>query len=135
MDEKEDFVALSELVFERTRTRLIEPTDKEYLWEPAPSCWSLQVREDGTATADWEANPETPPYTTIASPYTSIAWRLCHLIDCYGSVRNELWLRGAFDDAGRSRSAPQASAAAALVALDIAHEWWAGLLASIHRQS
>ena len=124
MGEKEDLVALSEHVFERTRTRLIGLTDEEYFWEPAPSCWSLRVGEDGTTAADWEANPATPPFTTIA-------WRLCHLIDCYGGVRNELWLRGAFDDAGRSRSTPQPSAAAALVALDIAYGWWAALFASL----
>jgi uncharacterized damage-inducible protein DinB len=124
MSEKDDLIALSGHVFERTRSRLAGLTDAEYFWEPAPHCWSLRVRDDGTTTADWEPNPKSSPFTTIA-------WRLCHLIDCYGGVRNELWLRGTYDDAGRSRSAPQPNAAAARVALDVAHGWWSALLAAL----
>ncbi len=124
MGEKDDLIGLSDHVFERSWRRLVGLTDEEYFWEPIASCWSLRVDSNGTVTVDWEPAPATPPFTTIA-------WRLCHLIDCYGGVRNERWLRGTHDDAGRSRSAPQPNAAAALVALDIAHGWWIALLASL----
>jgi len=55
------------------RPRLEGLTDTEYLWEPAPECWSVRPQPDGTATIDW-AYPEPGP-----PPLTTIAWRICHL--------------------------------------------------------
>jgi hypothetical protein len=55
------------------RPRLSGLSDEEYLWEPAPGCWSVRVRPDGTTVPDWEfPAPEPPPLTTIA-------WRLAHI--------------------------------------------------------
>ena len=48
-------------------------TDAEYLWEPVDGCWSVRPAEDGTFTLDWERPEPTPP------PFTTIAWRLCHI--------------------------------------------------------
>lgn len=65
------------------RPRLAGLTDEEYLWEPAPGCWSVRPR--GTGTAPVQAGggdvviefavpePEPPPLTTIA-------WRIGHLV-------------------------------------------------------
>jgi len=64
------------------RARLEGLTDEEYLWEPAPGCWSIRrTGETNTATAhgagEWvldftRPEPQPPPFTTIA-------WRLGHL--------------------------------------------------------
>jgi hypothetical protein len=60
------------------RPRLEGLTDDEYLWEPAPWCWS--VRRDGAdrfvVEGQWYGGMRhevSPP------PFTTIAWRLCHL--------------------------------------------------------
>jgi hypothetical protein len=61
-------------------------TDDEYLWDPAPSCWSIRRRSIGpgphaTALAgagEWgrdTAGPSAP----WPPPITTIAWRLGHL--------------------------------------------------------
>jgi hypothetical protein len=44
-------------------------TDEQYRWEPVPGCWT--VRPSGEIDWAWPA-PDPPPFTTIA-------WRLCHL--------------------------------------------------------
>jgi hypothetical protein len=64
------------------RPRLDGLTDAEYLWEPAPGCWSVRPRAEATSehaagaggvVIDWAfPAPEPPPLTTIA-------WRLGHL--------------------------------------------------------
>src|SRR6185436_2248593 len=60
------------------RPRLDGLTDDEYLWEPVPGCWT--VRHDGTVDFDYPT-PEPPPFTTIA-------WRLAHIIVGVLAVRN-----------------------------------------------
>jgi hypothetical protein len=68
---------------EHLRPGLDGLTDDEYLWEPAPGCWSLRPRADartpmaaggGDVVADF-AFPEPDP-----APVTTIAWRMGHLI-------------------------------------------------------
>ncbi len=57
--------------------RLSGLSDDEYFWEPVPGCWTVTSVSDGwTAGNDPEADP--PPFTTIA-------WRLWHLWDCFES--------------------------------------------------
>ncbi|MEM9565660.1 MAG: DinB family protein [Actinomycetota bacterium] len=52
-------------------------TDGEYWWEPVPGCWTVTPTDDGwTAANDPEADP---------APFTTIAWRLWHLWDCFES--------------------------------------------------
>src|SRR5688500_4963295 len=55
------------------RPRLDGLTDEEYLWEPVPGCWSVRRQDDGTVQVDWAAPAPDPP------PFTTIAWRICHL--------------------------------------------------------
>lgn len=79
-------VSQYEVSYEMFRSRLEGLTDEEYFWEPAKNCWNLRRRNEVTTlsfqgTGEWvvEYNvpePEPPPVTTIA-------WRLCHLIDNY----------------------------------------------------
>lgn len=57
--------------------RLTGLSDEEYLWEPVPECWSVTPDDDGwTASNDPEADP---------APFTTIAWRMWHLWDCFES--------------------------------------------------
>ncbi|HXM59075.1 MAG TPA: DinB family protein [Candidatus Dormibacteraeota bacterium] len=55
------------------RPRFAGLTDEEFLWEPAPGCWSVRAGPDGRLVMDW-ARPEPQP-----PPFTTIAWRLCHV--------------------------------------------------------
>ncbi len=65
-----------------SRTRLEGLTDEEYLWEPAPGCWSVRRRGETTTpnaygAGEWMldfARPEPKP-----APVTTVAWRLGHL--------------------------------------------------------
>jgi hypothetical protein len=65
-----------------SKARLHGLTDEEYLWEPAPGCWSLRRRDEVTTSlahgaGEWLldfAVPEPSP-----APLTTIAWRLGHL--------------------------------------------------------
>jgi hypothetical protein len=73
------------------RPRLSGLTDDEYFWEPAPGSWS--VRPHGTGTAPVRAGagamaidfamPQPDP-----APFTTIAWRLAHVIVGVLAVRS-----------------------------------------------
>lgn len=62
--------------------RLEGLTNEEYLWEPAPGCWSIRPRDEIRTSAslgggEWllefdRPEPDPPPFTTIA-------WRMGHL--------------------------------------------------------
>ena len=75
-------LAQYDFALDRLLKRLEGMDDDEYLWEPVPGCWSIRPRgEQRTATArgggSWvieTARPEPDP-----PPFTTIAWRLCHL--------------------------------------------------------
>jgi hypothetical protein len=65
------------------RARLDGLTDGEYFWEPEPGCWNVRPRGTGTApvqagsgamTIDFAMPEPDPP------PFTTIAWRLGHVI-------------------------------------------------------
>jgi hypothetical protein len=73
------------------RDRLDGLTDDEYFWEPAPGCWSVRPRGTGTApvqggsgvmTIDFAMPQPDPP------PFTTIAWRLGHVIVGVLAMRN-----------------------------------------------
>ena len=64
------------------RARLDGMTDDEYLWEPAPGSWNVHPRADGTATIDFAFPQPDPP------PFTTIAWRLAHVIVGVLAMRN-----------------------------------------------
>lgn len=52
------------------RPRLAGLTDDEYFWQPVPACWT--VHPDGGV--DFSYPPPQP------EPFTTIAWRLAHVI-------------------------------------------------------
>jgi hypothetical protein len=60
------------------RPRLDDLTDEEYFWQPVPDCWT--VHPDGAIDFTY---PEPQPV-----PFTTIAWRLAHVIVGVLAVRN-----------------------------------------------
>ena len=73
------------------RPRLAGLSDEEYLWEPVAGSWSVRPRDVATTpmaagagelTIDW-AFPEPTP-----APFTTIAWRLGHVIVGVLGMRN-----------------------------------------------
>jgi hypothetical protein len=60
------------------RPRLDGLTDDEYFWQPVPDCWT--VHPDGTIDFMF---PQPQP-----APFTTIAWRLAHVIVGVLAMRN-----------------------------------------------
>jgi hypothetical protein len=124
---KTELQDLSDEVYQRTRARLEGLTDEEYLWQPAPGCWTIRPRPDGRWAADWPLPaPEVEPFTTIA-------WRLWHLIDMYGEDRAHRWLdvpaQGEAVGMDDPQGAPPATASEAITMLERAHDRWDAHLA------
>ncbi len=77
--------------FNQVRPRLEGLTDDEYFWEPVPDSWSLRPR--GTSSAPTQSGagdltldfgyPQPEP-----APFTTIAWRLSHVIIGVLAMRN-----------------------------------------------
>lgn len=127
-DVKRELVALSDEVWQRTRDRVDGLGDAEYLWEPVPSCWSIRQGSDGIWTADMSTERPDP------APFTTIAWRLWHLIDMYGENRAPEWLDVAPQGEAiglDGTDGPPGTAAEALAMLDRAHDRWDAHLALV----
>lgn len=60
------------------RPRFEGLTDDEYFWQPVPNCWT--VHSDGSIDFTY---PEPKP-----APFTTIAWRLAHVIVGVLAMRN-----------------------------------------------
>jgi hypothetical protein len=122
MDAKQHLIDFSDEVWRRIRARIDGLTDAEYFWEPAPGCWTVRQRADGSWRADWPLpRPEPEPFTTIA-------WRTWHLIDMYGEDRAPRWLdlppQGPAIGIDDPDGAPPGSAAEAVAQLERAHARW-----------
>jgi DinB superfamily len=70
------------------RPRLDGLTDNEYFWQPVPDCWT--VHPDGSIDF---AFPAPSP-----APFTTIAWRLAHVIVGVFAMRNHSHFKGPFAD-------------------------------------
>jgi hypothetical protein len=107
------------------RDRLTGLTDEEYFWEPAPDCWNVRPRGTGSAptqagkgamTIDFAYPQPSPP------PFTTIAWRLSHVIVGVLAMRNATHFgRPATDYDGFAYAA---TAAEALTQLDDEYARW-----------
>ena len=94
------------------RPRLDGLTDAEYFWEPVPGCWTLHP--DGSI--DFSYPPPQP------EPFTTIAWRLAHVIVGVLAMRNHSHFGGPPAD---YQSWPYArDARTALEQLDTAYANW-----------
>ncbi len=128
-DASADLIGLSEYVYDRTRGRLEGLTDAEYFWEPVPNCRTIRRVGSDKYRTDGSDSPGIPPFTTIA-------WRLWHLVECYGGIRNSQWLGIERQPAGFERGDPApATAAEAITALERAHAFWQGLIRELPADS
>lgn len=94
------------------RPRLDGLTDDEYFWCPVPDCWTVQ--SDGAI--DFADPPPEP------APFTTIAWRLAHVIVGVFAMRNHSHFGGPPAD---YQSWPYATdAATALRQLDEQYRHW-----------
>ncbi|PXY28087.1 DinB family protein [Prauserella muralis] len=107
------------------RARLDGLTDDEYFWEPVPGCWSVRRRGTGSApvqagsgemTIDFAIPEPDPP------PFTTIAWRLAHVIVGVLAMRNASHFGRAPADYVSFAYAPTASEA--LAQLDAEYGAW-----------
>ena len=126
---KQELVDLSDEVWQRLRQRVDGLTDEEYHWEPADGCWGIRARHDGAHRHDFAVPPPDP------APFTTIAWRLWHVIDLYGEDRAHEWLavppQGEPVGLDFPGAEPPATAAGALSLLDRAHDRWDAHLAIV----
>ncbi|MEZ5376076.1 MAG: DinB family protein [Acidimicrobiales bacterium] len=117
-----EFAELSDEAWRRLRARLVGLTDPEYFWEPVVGCLSVRQHDDGSWHADETEGGLEP------APFTTMAWRLWHLIDLYGEDRAPQWLgvppQGDPIGLDDPNGAPPASADEALALLDRAHDRW-----------
>ncbi|MCK2213998.1 DinB family protein [Actinomadura sp. ATCC 31491] len=107
------------------RGRLDGLSDDEYFWEPVPGCWNVRPRGTGTAPVqagsgelviDFAFPPPEPP------PFTTIAWRLGHVIVGVLAMRNASHFGRPPTD--YQSFAYAGSAAAALEQLDAEYATW-----------
>lgn len=82
----QDLLDLADFAYQRLAVRLRGLTDEEYFWEPAPGCLTIEPAGDGTYQVKRAPMPLRP------APLTTIAWRLCHVIDLLAAERNATWL-------------------------------------------
>ncbi|MDH6244861.1 DinB family protein [Mycobacterium sp. OTB74] len=94
------------------RPRLNGLTDDEYFWQPVPNCWT--VHPDGSI--DFAYPPPAP------EPFTTIAWRLAHVIVGVLAMRNHSHFGGPPADYQSWPSATDADTA--LRQLDDAYADW-----------
>jgi hypothetical protein len=94
------------------RPRLDGLTDDEYFWEPATGCWT--VHRDGSV--DFAFPPPQP------EPFTTIAWRMAHVIVGVLAMRNHAHFGGPPADYQSWSYAVDANTA--LTQLDDAYQRW-----------
>ena len=99
------------------RPRLEGLTDEEYFWQPVPDCWT--VHPDGGIDFTF---PQPEP-----APFTTIAWRLAHVIVGVFAMRNHSHFDGPPADYESWHYATDAKTA--LSQLDDAYKNW---IAGVH---
>ena len=82
---KQTLRGLSSYVIDRTRSRLAGLTDQEYWWSPVEGAWTAHAH-DGHFSVD-TADPEPDP-----ARFTTLSWRMYHLMGTYAMDRNAEWL-------------------------------------------
>lgn len=73
------------------RPRLHGLTDDEYFWSPVPDAWSVRPRGTSTAPVQAGAGDFTIDFALpepVPAPFTTIAWRLGHVIVGVLAARN-----------------------------------------------
>ena len=99
------------------RRRLDGLTDDELWWSPVEGAWTLHPGDDGALRYEWPPGSlgETTP------PFTTLAWRLCHL-SIMGLAHWALLFEGVAD--GGEVASTFEFPAAAPAAIALVDEWW-----------
>jgi hypothetical protein len=121
---KTNLLDASDHVWQRFRHRLDGLTDHEYVFEPVPDCWSVRLSSDGTYRMDGTPLPPDP------APFTTIAWRVCHIIDNLQAERTATWL-GLTPRPDDGEPTIPGTATEALNDLDRAYAIWRNRLGSV----
>lgn len=101
---------------QQLRQRLDGLTDDEYFREPVPVCWNVRPRGTDAMTIDFAMPAPDPP------PFTTIAWRLGHVIVGVLAMRSAAHFGRAPTDWGSFAYAD--TAAGALAQLDTEYATW-----------
>ena len=91
-------------------------TDEEFFWEPVANCWTVHPNGDGTFSVDLQTSPEPDP-----APFTTIAWRMTHLMQIFGERASRQFGDGTFD---RTTMYVPGTANEALAELTRQHDLW-----------
>ncbi|WP_432874478.1 DinB family protein [Kribbella sp. CA-245084] len=119
----QNLLDLSDFAWQRLRDRVQGLTDDEYFWEPFDGCWSVRKTEDGYVPDGSRIPPEPAPFTTLA-------WRITHIVDILQEDRTATWFGSQVAPADGQPPVP-GSAADALTALDHAYDVWRRRLAAL----
>lgn len=119
---RDDVAELSRFAWSRLDERLVGLTDEEYLWEPVPGCLTVRPVGDGRYRSD------KPARRGGDQPFTTLAWRLCHIADLLGEERNGPWL--GVPAIVAPRDGDPGTADDALAVLRVSHEVWRRVLDS-----
>lgn len=117
---RDDLVLLSDYAWNRLRDRLVGLTDAEYLWEPVPGCRTVGPAVLGGYRSDGPAGDDDP------RQFTTLAWRLAHIVSLLQEGRNGPWLGQ--EVRPRDDDGDPGTAVAALAALDRAYAVWRSVL-------
>ncbi|MFF0342999.1 DinB family protein [Kribbella sp. NPDC004875] len=117
----QNLLDLSDFAWQRLRQRMQGLTDEEYFWEPFDGCWTVRKNANGYV-ADSSPIPPAP------APFTTLAWRITHIIDILQAERTATWF--GHEATGDAPGVP-GSAAAAVDALDHAYDVWRQRLAAL----
>jgi hypothetical protein len=122
----QNLLDLSDFAWQRLRDRVQGLTDDEYFWEPFDGCWSIRKTEAGLVLERTQIPPEPAPFTTLA-------WRITHIVDILQEDRTATWFGNQPDPADGQPPVP-ASASGALAALDHAYDVWRRRLAALSQE-
>ena len=80
-----------EFHWRQVRARLDGLTDDEYFWAPVPDAWNVRPRGTSTAPVQGGSGDFTIDFAfpePVPAPFTTIAWRLGHVIVGVLALRN-----------------------------------------------
>jgi uncharacterized damage-inducible protein DinB len=126
---RDDIIDLSDHVWGRLLRRLKGIDDEEYFWEPVLEVRTVRLGDDGLHHSDGHVRDSTDPHR-----FTTLAWRLCHIVDLLDAGRIATWL-GVPDVPTPVRSSDPGSAEAALAMLSGAYGHWSDVLSQTTEES